>query len=204
MHDDMRALLNGYLDGELHGARLQEIQRHLTTCESCRNELMELRLVSDLLQADASPEFMPAERFVTNLALRLPRWTLHDQPQKPGFLACWLVPAGLLGAWIFVQTVFAITDLVTAADLTGILGQAANWLGGGHQMAWFMAVAGLFGSQAGGVQSTISLLNKVDVFGANLLKGFLWQALIVLAYWSWLLFVWLSRRPQLTQMENAS
>ena len=34
MHEDMRTLLNGYLDGELHGARLQEMQRHLTMCES--------------------------------------------------------------------------------------------------------------------------------------------------------------------------
>ena len=204
MQNDMRTLLNGYLDGELHGARLQEMQRHLTTCESCRIELMELRLVSDLLQADPSPEFIPAERFVTNLTLRLPRRTLRALPQKPIFLAWWLVPAGLLGAWFFVQTVFALTDAVTAANLTGILGQAANWLGGGHQMAWFTAVTGLFGSQSGGVQSTLSLLNEVNVFGANLLKGFLWQALIVLVYWIWLLVLWFYRRPQLMQMDNPS
>jgi hypothetical protein len=204
MHDDMCTLLNGYLDGELHGARLQEMQRHLTTCESCRRELMELRLVSELLRADPSPEFMPAERFVKNITLRLPRGTLHDLPPKPGSLAWWLVPAGLLGAWFFVQTVFALTDAVTAANLTGILGKAAIWLGGGHQMAWFTALTGLFGSQGGGVQSTLSLLNQVNVFGANLLKGFLWQVLIVLVYWLWLLVLWLYRRPQLMRMGNPS
>ena len=165
---------------------------------------MELRLVSDLLQADPSPDFMPAERFVTNLTLRLPRRTFRDLPPKPGFLAWWLVPAGLLGAWFFVQTVFALTDAITAANLTGVLGQAASWLGGGHQMAWFTALTSLFGSQAGGVQSTLSLLNEMNVFGANLLKGFLWQALIVLVYWIWLLILWLYRRPQHMQMDNPS
>ncbi len=204
MHEDMRSLLNSYMDGELHGTRLQEIQRHLATCESCRNELMELRLVSDLLQADPSPEFMPAERFVTNLTLRLPRGTLRDLPQKPVFQAWWLVPAGLLGAWFFVQTVFALTDAVTAANLTGILGQAAGWLGGGHQTAWFTAVTSLFGSQTDGMQSTLSLLNEVSLFGANLLKGFLWQALIVLVYWIWLLVLWLNHRPQPMRMDNPS
>ena len=55
MHEDMRALLNAYLDGELHGTRLREMELHLSGCEACRNELKELRLVSDLLQAAPDP-----------------------------------------------------------------------------------------------------------------------------------------------------
>jgi hypothetical protein len=204
MHEDMRTLLNAYLDGELHDTRLLEIQRHLSSCESCRNELIELRLVSDLLRADPPPEFMPAERFVSNLTLSLPRRNLQDLPQKSGSLAWWLVPAGLLGVWFFVQTVFALTDVVTAVGLTGMPGHIVNWLGGGHQMVWFVAVASLFGGQSGGVQSTLSLLNGVNVLGANLLKGFLWQALIVMLYWGWLFAWWLLRRSQPMQMENAS
>ena len=80
MHEEMRTLLNAYLDGELHGRRLQEMETHLAICAACRDELSELRLVSDLLQADPAPEFMPAERFVSQLTLRLPRRSLHDQP----------------------------------------------------------------------------------------------------------------------------
>jgi hypothetical protein len=201
MHDDMRVLLNGYLDGELHGTRLLEMEHHLATCESCRKELMELRQISELLQADSSLEFVPVERFVSSLALRLPRRTLQFQPQKHGFLAWWLVPAGLLGAWFFVQTVFVFTDALTAMNLAGILGRAASWLGGGQQMAWFKAVTGLLGSQLGGVQSTLSLLNQVNVFGVDWLKGFLWQTLIVLIYSGWLAF-WLSRRSQHIRMDN--
>jgi hypothetical protein len=43
----------------------------------------------------------------------------------------------------------------------------------------------------------------VSVFGANLLSGFLWQAVIVLLYWAWLFFWWLRRRPRPMKMQNA-
>ena len=95
MHEDMRTLLSAYLDDELHGPRLQEIKLHLAACEACRNELKELRLVSDLLQAAPTPEFIPAGRFASNLVLSLPRRTMRDMASKPGSLAWWLAP----GCW---------------------------------------------------------------------------------------------------------
>jgi anti-sigma factor RsiW len=204
MHENMRALLNAYLDGELHGTRLQEIELHLDSCESCRNELKELHLVSDLLQAAPAPEFIPTERFVSNLTLSLPRRSLRDLPPKPSSLAWWLVPAVLLGAWFFVQTVFILANIVTAADTTGMLGQAASWLGGGQQTIWFAAVTSFSGLQSEGLHTTLSLLNELDNFSMNLLTGFLWQALIVLLYWGWLFIWWLRRRPRLMEMANAS
>ena len=203
MHEDTRALLSAYLDGELHGTRLQELKLHLSACEACRNELKELRLVSYLLQAAPDPEFMPAGRFASNLSLSLPRRTMRDLPQKPGSLVWWLVPAGLLAAWFFVQTVFTLTGVLTAAQMTGLLGQAAKWLNGGQETFWFAAVTSLFGSQAGAVQPALSLLNKLNVYGVNLLDGFLWQALIVLLYWGWLSAWWLMRRPRPMKLENA-
>ena len=198
MHEDMRALLNAYLDGELHGNRLVEIKQHLVSCESCRNELKELRHISELLQAAPDPEFMPAQRFASNLMLRLPRRTMHDLPPKPGSVAWWLVPTGIIAAWFFVQTVFTLTGALTAAQVTGLLGS------GGQETVWFAAVTGLFGSQAGGAQPTLSLLNMLNVTGVNLLDGFLWQALIVLLYWGWLAVWWLRRRPRPMKMETAS
>ena len=203
MHDDMRALLNAYLDGELNGTRLQELELHLAGCEACREELKELRLVSELLQAAPAPEFMPAGRFASNLVLRLPRQTTRSLPPKPGALAWWLVPAGLLAAWFFVQTVFTLTGALIAAQLTGLLGQAAHWLSGGQETVWFAAVTSLFGSQAGPAQPALSLLNTLNVAGVNLLDGFLWQALIVLLYWSWLAVWWFRRRPRPMKMESA-
>jgi len=201
MHEEMRELLNAYLDGELHGWRLQEMETHLASCEACRNELRELRLVSNMLQADPVPEFTSTERFVSQLTLNLPRHPLRDRPPQPGSLAWWLVPAGLLGAWFFVQTVFTLTDMVTAANMTGLLGHAASWLTSGRETIWFSTATSLFGGQAAGAQPTLSLLNDVSVFGTNLLSGFLWQAAIVLLYWAWLFIWWLrgSRRPMKIQ-----
>ena len=146
MHEDMRALLNAYLDGELRGTRLMEMKVHLAGCEACRNELKELRLVSDLLQAAPDPEFIPAARFASNLALTLPRRNMHGLPPKPGSLAWWLVPAGILAAWYFFQTIFTLTGAFTAVQMTGLLGQAARWLSSGQETIWFAAVTGLFGS----------------------------------------------------------
>ena len=204
MHEDMRTLLNAFLDGELHGTRLQELKRHLASCESCRDELKDLRLVSGLLQADPLPEFMPAERFASNLALSLPRRTSRDLPPKPGSMVWWLVPAGLLGAWFFVQTVFLLANWITAAQTTGLLGQAATWLGGGPQTLWFAAMTSFSGTHLGRLQNTLSLLNQLDIFSVNLLTGFLWQALIVLLYWGWLSVWWLRGRPRPMKNANAS
>ncbi len=204
MHEDMRALLNPYLDNELHGTRLRELELHLAWCEACQDELKKLRHVSDLLLAVPVPEFMPVERFVINLNMRLPRRTLHDTPSKPGSLAWWLVPVGLLGAWFFTQTVFTLTNVVTAAQTTGMFGQVADRLAGGQQTIWFAATTSLFGAQVGGVQSTLSVLNGLNVFGVKLLQGFLWQALLVLLYWCWLFVLWLRRRQSSVQMGNAS
>ena len=204
MHDDMRTLLNAYLDGELQGTRLHEMELHLASCRSCRNELMELHLVSDLLQAAPTPEFMPADRFVSNLNLSLPRRTQPDLPQKTASLAWWLVPSGLMAAWFFVQTLFTLSNMVTAAQATGFFGKAAAWLGGGQQTIWFAAMTGLFGRQVVGTQTTLPVLNALNVFGANLLVGFLWQALIAIFYWGWMFAWWLYRRPRSTEMVNAS
>jgi len=203
MHEDMRALLNAYLDGQLRGTRLMEMKVHLAGCEACRNELRELRLVSDLLQAAPDPEFMPAGRFASNLALTLPRRSMRDLPPKPGSLAWWLVPAGILAAWYIIQAVFTLTSAVSAAQVTGLLGQAARWLNGGQETIWFAAVSSLFGSQGGAAQPALSLLNTPSVTGVNLLDGFLWQALIVLLYWVWLSIWWFWRRPRPMKMESA-
>ena len=195
MHKDMHPLLNAYMDGELQGTSLQEFKIHLASCEICQDELKELSLVSDLLHAAPIPEFMPAERFASNLMLNLPRRALSNLPMQPGQVAWWLIPVGLLVAFFFVQTVFTLTNLVTAASAIGLLGQFGNWFGGEKLTIWFVAVTNLFGGQVNAIRATLTWLNELNVFGVILLTSFLWQALIVLLYWGWL-FVWSFRRRQ--------
>jgi hypothetical protein len=198
MHEEIHPLLNAYLDGELHGIRLQQMQSHLASCAACQNELKELRRVSELLHKAPAPEFRPVERFVANLTLSLPRRTLRDKSPKSGSLLWWLVPAGLLGAWFFVRTAFALTDIFSVAGTSGLLGQANAWLsGGGQQSLWFAATNLFSGGQiASAGPSTLNLLNMVNIFSGNLFEGLLWQAAIVVFYWGWLGAWWLRRRTR--------
>ena len=182
MHNQLFPLLNAYLDGELRGTSQREMERHLTTCEICRQELDGLRRVSDLVRAAPSPAFTPADLFPTNLTLILPRRPQRSQPSRVPSPAWWLVPAGLLGLWFFIQTVSALTNIVHVADISGLLGQSAPWLSAGQtQTAWFAATSNLFGVQMNASQqSTLSLLNQFSIFGAGWLQSLFWQTGLVL------------------------
>lgn len=195
MHEELYPLLNAYLDGELHGARLREMEQHLLACERCRNELDELHRLSDLLQAAPLPEFTSAERFASNLTLSLPRHPQRVQAPKPIPLNWWLIPASLIGVWFFVQTVFTLTDFLTLANASGLLGQSFSWLGSGQQQtAWFVLTTNLMGAHiTNSGQSTLSLLNGINVFGGDLLQRLIWQALVILPVFGWLVF-WQSRQ----------
>jgi anti-sigma factor RsiW len=198
MHEDMRPLLNVYLDGELQGLRLRQLESHLATCADCRNELNDLRRVSELLKAAPLPETLPVERFVANLTLTLPRRRLEDRPSKPGSLLWWLVPVGLLGGWFFLRTTFAILDAAALANASGLFGQASAWFhSSGQQAAWVTVIRLIAGGEmSAGGQSLLNLLNTANNIGGELFSGFLWQAAIALVYMGWLAAWWIRRRPQ--------
>jgi len=202
MHEEMRTLLNAYLDSELQGQRLREMETHLASCAICQKELEELRLVSERLQADTALEAPSAERFISQLNLSLPRRPQEDRPPKPVSVVWWLVPAGLLVLLVFIQTVYTLTDVVTAANLTGLLGSASRWVGSGEESHWLSAATTLFGGQIL-AQPILSLLNNVSVAIAGLFIGFLWQAGIVLLYWAWLCFWWLRHNPRPVRMKTS-
>jgi anti-sigma factor RsiW len=197
MHEDMHNLLNAYLDGELHGTRRLEMKNHIASCPSCQEEIKELQTISELLQAAPVPDFISPERFISNLTLSLPR---RDQPvrsMKPAPMIWWLAPVGLLLAWFFVRTVFTLASVVAVTDSANLLGQASSWFGEGLDAFWFPAMSGLLAGQGAGISSALSLLNEINVIGADLLSGFLWQAGIALLYMGWLALWWFTRRPQL-------
>ncbi|MBI5932516.1 MAG: zf-HC2 domain-containing protein [Chloroflexi bacterium] len=178
MHNQLFPLLNAYLDGELRGPRLRDMERHLADCATCQRELDDLRRVSDLLRAAPSPAFTPADRFASNLTLLLPRRPQGSHPSKVPPAAWWLVPAGLLGLWVFIQTVSALTNFVYAAEASGMLAQIAPGLSVGQtQTAWFAAASNLLDVQLNASQqSTLSMLNQVNLFGVNFLQSIFWQA----------------------------
>jgi anti-sigma factor RsiW len=199
MCEDMRALLNAYLDGELSGWRLLQVQNHLASCASCREELRELRLVSDLLQAAPAPEFVPAERFVANLTLSLPRRPITSHLKRGPTLVWWLAPVALIGLWYFIQTVITLSGAVSLVAQSGLLAKGTAWLSTGSQhTAWFSAVTDLFHGQAGtGTASTLSIADQVTLLGNSLLNQLFWQAVVALLYWVWMAAWWLRTRGRM-------
>ncbi len=200
MHEEMRNLLNAYLDGELQGRRLQEMESHLASCETCQKELNELRALSGLLQADTELDAPAAERFVSNLTLNLPRRAQPARPPKSFPLAWWLVPAGLLAAWVFIQTVYTLTDVVTVANLTGLLGASSHWLGTGQESFWMSIATNLFGGQIL-AQPAMPLLNNLSVAADNWFDGFIWEAVVALLYCAWLGVWWLRQSQRQMRMK---
>ena len=199
MCEDMRALLNAYLDGELSGWRLLQVQNHLASCASCREELRQLRTVSDLLHAAPEPEFVPAERFVANLTLNLPRRPLKAQLKRGPTLVWWLAPIALIGLWYFIQTAITLSGAVSLVAQSGLLAKGTAWLSTGSQHTLlFTAITDVFHSQAGsGAASTLSAVDQASLIGDSFLTQLFWQAVVALLYWIWMVAWWLRTRGRM-------
>ena len=74
--------LNAYLDGELHGNRLQHVEAHLAECRACQSELKALERLSGLLHEIPAPEFTSPERFAAQVNLRLPHQQNSNSRKK--------------------------------------------------------------------------------------------------------------------------
>jgi anti-sigma factor RsiW len=195
MHKDLYPFLNSYLDGELEGTQLKQMETHLKMCEICQNELKEFRHISELLHKAPAPEIRRADRFVTNLTLNLPRRSVNDQPAQPN-LVWWLIPAGLLFAWFFIKATILVTDAVSVVGTAGFLGQTSTWLNGtGHQPLWFAVLNWISGGQAAN-GANFNLLNTVNGIASGFFTGFLWQTGVGLGYLGWVAVWWFKKCPQ--------
>jgi hypothetical protein len=199
MAEHVTEWLGAYLDGELHGTRLHQVESHLSGCDECRAELDKMQGLSALLRETAPVgEFVPTERFVANLTLNLPRQPEQPRPRKVLEIGWWLIPFGVLGAWIFLQVTFSLSSLVLVASDAGLLGSNLSWLQGNPpQTEWFATIMNLFGSQIGLTgRAALSVLNNSDLFIENLTGQFLWQALLAVSYLGWLVSWWLRHQRQ--------
>lgn len=193
--------LGAYHDGELHGARLHQIEQHLAECDSCQAELKEIRSLSALLREPAAnDDFLPTERFIANLALRLPRRPEPPQSRSALKIGWWLMPVGLLGIWLFIDITLSLSSLVTLAADAGLLGNLGGTQGNSLQMNWFAAATNLFGDYLGapGVE-VLSVLNDANVFITQMVGIFIPQAIVAVFYLGWLLSWWLRHQQQLAQ-----
>lgn len=194
--------LGAYHDGELHGARLRQVERHLTECTNCRAELDEIRNLSNLLQSHHPAEdFLPTDRFVANLALRLPRQA-EQAPTHPALKTIWWsAPVGLLGIWLCVAITRSLSSLLTLAVDTGLFNGNLAWVGGNPiQMGWFATAQNLFNGQMGGLGLEIlTWLNDANLFLVQLAGNLIPYLILAIGYLGWLVAWWLRQQGQPSQ-----
>jgi predicted anti-sigma-YlaC factor YlaD len=181
-------LLNLYLDGELHGSRLYQVEAHLAECEACQAELESLESISNLLQEVPAPEFTPPERFAAQVSLRLSHPKPVSSRKKVLEISWWMIPVGLLAAWAFINTSFLVNDLLSTANSLGLLTSVSNWMifGTANAADWSSAL-GQIGVLSG---NSFDLAASTEAFTRTSLPQIMWQVSIALLYLSWTAIWW--------------
>lgn len=198
MSDHVIEWLNAYLDGELHGSRLQRVEAHLAECEACQMELNSLESLSGFLQEAPTPQFISPERFAAQVSLRLP----HSKPVASGKkvleIGWWMIPVGLLAAWIFFSTTFLVNDILSAANNLGLLTGVSDGLGfiAPNAASW-SARLGQIGILSG---NSLDLAISTETFTRTTLPQIILQIAIALLYLSWIAIWWARHRLEHGQL----
>ncbi len=197
--------LGAYLDGELNSHRRKSVEAHLKECAICRSEFEGLQQVSYLLQTAPAPEFLPVEQFTGRLALQLPRCEPAEKPAKRVSLLWWLVPAVLLIAWFFIQTVLSVNGVITVMSQANLVEDTARFFSQSSSPSlWFSAVIDLFGSSLDGTLiSALLFLDQLGALRADVLGQFIWQAAIALLYLTWLAVWWIRSGSRQIKMNGS-
>jgi predicted anti-sigma-YlaC factor YlaD len=180
--------LNAYHDGELRGNRLRSVETHLSECELCQAELESLETLSEWLQEVHAPETISAERFSAQVNLRLPHSRRLISEKKVIEFGWWMIPVGLLASWVFVNTAFVISDILTAANGFGLLSGISNWLALGAPNDIYLSTtigqAGLLSGNGLSWAETVETITRVS------LPQIILQISIALLYLSWMAIWW--------------
>ena len=194
--------LSAYLDSELWGSRLHQVETHLAECEVCRAELGSLEKLSTLLQEVPVPELTPPDRFAAQVLLRLPHRQISAPEEKILEFGWWMIPVGLLGAWIFVSTSFLVGNVLAAASSFGLLASISDWMlfGSSAQASW-TATLGRFGVLSG---NSLDWATATEALTRTALPQIVLEASIALLYLSWIAiwWAWHQRQQQASLVES--
>ncbi|PWB69736.1 MAG: hypothetical protein C3F07_18670 [Anaerolineales bacterium] len=194
MSDHVTEWLNAYLDGELSGRRLHQVEEHLAECETCQSELESLQGLSALLQEVPAAESISPERFAAQVNLRLPHRPVKRTRNRIIEVGWWMVPVGLLAVWIFISTAILVSDMVSAANNIGLLDNGtALLISGTAENAGWTAALGQFGILQG---NSLHWAEFTESFSRNVLPQFAWQVSIALLYLAWIAIWWARRTRQ--------
>jgi predicted anti-sigma-YlaC factor YlaD len=189
MSNHVTEWLNAYHDGELHGNRLRHVQAHLAGCEVCQAELESLHSLSDLLHEVETPELVSTERFAAQVSLRLPREQAALTPgKKVTEIGWWMIPVGLLAAWVFVSTAFVLGDILSVAGDLGLLSGMSAWLASGPSSDIYLsATLGQAGFLSG---NGLNWAEAAETLTRSSLPQISVQISIVLLYLGWMAIWW--------------
>ncbi|HSM70946.1 MAG TPA: zf-HC2 domain-containing protein [Anaerolineales bacterium] len=187
MSNHVTEQLNAYMDSELKGKQLRQVEDHLAECEACQAELDSLQGLSALLQEVPAPEFTSNERFVTQVNLLLPERRSATPRNSLLEIGWWMIPVGLLAAWIFISTSSLLSSALSVADNFGLIDSTTALISDSPpNAAWsstFERVGLLDGESLQWARSTESITR-------NVLPRFIWQASIALMYLTWIAIWW--------------
>ena len=180
--------LNAYLDGELHGSRLQQVEAHLAECQACQAELKSLEKLSGLLQEVPMPAFTSPEKFAAQVNLLLPHQHRTTSEKKILEVGWWMIPVGLLASWVFVNTSFLVNHILSAANHFGLLASVSGWLAfGPSNEAYWSSRLGQFGVLSG---NALEFVASTEIFTRTSLPQIILQVSIALLYLSWIAIWW--------------
>ncbi|HKI54927.1 MAG TPA: zf-HC2 domain-containing protein [Anaerolineales bacterium] len=187
MSNHITEQLNAYMDGELKGKQLRQVEDHLTECEACQAELESLQGLSALLHEVPAPEFTSNERFVTQVNLLLPERQTARTRSRILELGWWMIPVSLLAAWIFISTSSLISNAVSAADNFGLLDNTTALISDSSESAVWTSRLGQVGILKG---EGLQVAETTESFTRNVLPQFIWQVSIALLYLAWIAMWW--------------
>jgi len=180
--------LNAYLDGELHGNRLHQVKKHLTECQACQAEFQSLQGLSRLLHEIPAPEFMSPERFTAQVNLLLPKKTVATPRSRLLEAGWWMIPVGLLAAWIFISTASIVSNMISAADNFGLVDDAnALFISGASDTVNWTSTLGQIGLLAG---NRLQWFEMTERYSRNVIPQFIWHVSIALLYLAWIAIWW--------------
>lgn len=186
--------LNAYLDGELRGHRLHQVEEHLAECKACQVELRSLQDLSGLLHKVPAPEFTSPERFATQVNLLLPQRPVTAPSSRLFEIGWWMIPVGLLAAWAFVSTTSIVSNMISAANNFGLVDSANTLLisGASDPVNW-ISTLGQFGFLEG---NNLQWFKMTENYSRNVIPQFVWRVSIALLYLTWIAIWWARQMRQ--------
>jgi hypothetical protein len=186
--------LNAYHDGELRGNRLHHVETHLAECDYCQAELESFERLSSILHEVPALEISSVERFASQVNLRMPYRQITVSRKQILEVGWWMIPVGLLAAWVFFSTAFTVREVMSFAGNLGMLSSITNWaiFGSTSEPVW-SAMLGQYGLLSG---NTLNWAEAAEVLTRTSLPQISLQASIALLYLSWIAIWWTRRTPQ--------